>query len=498
MLDARQRDGFVVSSWVFARLLGVTLLIAFVSIGVQAQGLFGPTGIAPIADFVASAQRAGHSFFVHPSFFWFWSGDGSITTVWVVGAIAGTAMALGVLPGLAALVGWAAYLSFVAVGWPFMSFQWDTLLLEVTFTSMFFVPWCVRDRLRTHCDPNPVARWALWFLLFRLVFRSAWVKLASGDATWQDLTALEYHYFTQPLPTVFAWYADKLPGWFQKTSCALMFVIEFGAPFLLVVPRASVRRTGAALIAALMGAIALTGNYGFFNLLTVLLCLTALDDGLLSRFFGRRLATPASERKISNWKQRTFIGPAVVILIAAIVFFGGTFGERRRARFLSPLYAFATFNNYGLFAVMTTTRPEIVLEGTLDWEHWEPYVFRYKPGPVERAPVWVAPHQPRLDWQMWFAALGDFRRNYWLAHTMRRLLDGEPEVLDLLETNPFEKQPPRQIRALVYEYSFTTADDRRETGAWWSRGEPKLYAPVLGEPPPTGGGAADPATSTEP
>lgn len=472
----------------FARLLGLTLFIAFVSIGVQSGGLFGARGIAPIAEFVGSARRAGHSFFAHPSLFWFGSSDGAITGVWVLGALASSMLAVGILPRVAALVCWFGYLSFVSVGWPFMSFQWDTLLLEVTFTAVFFVPWTVWDRPRTHREPNPVARWALWFLLFRLVFRSGWVKLASQDPTWHDLTALEYHYFTQPLPTVFAWFADQLPAWVQRTSCALMFVVELGGPFLIAVPRAAVRRSAALLIVALMGLIALTGNYGFFNLLTVLLCLTVLDDGLLSRFRPTKTdVTPRDETedsKRSAWKSRASIGPAIIIVVTALVFLGGTFGERRGARFLSPLYAFATFNNYGLFAVMTTTRPEIVLEGTRDGERWEPYVFRYKPGPLGRAPVWVAPHQPRLDWQMWFAALGDFRMNAWLAAFMRGLVANEPAMIELIETNPFFDQPPRQVRALVYDYEFTTPEERNETGNWWKRGEPKLYAPVIGEPLP--------------
>lgn len=481
----------------FARLLGVTLLIAFVSIGVQAMGLFGSRGISPIADFVGSAQRAGHSFFAHPSLFWFGTGDGMISAVWVVGALSALALTVGVLPRLAALICWFAYLSFVAVGWPFMSFQWDTLLLEVTFTAVFFVPFRVWDRFDAHREPNPVARWALWFLLFRLVFRSAWVKLASEDPTWQGLTALEYHYFTQPLPTVFAWFADQLPLWFQKLSCALMFVIEFGAPFLLAVPNAIVRRTGALLIVGLMALIALTGNYGFFNLLTVLLCLTALDDGLFFRF-AHASAPVAPNDEAPPWPSRASVGPAIILVVAAVIFIGGTFGERRGARFLSPLYAFATFNNYGLFAVMTTMRPEIVLEGTSDGVDWEPYVFRYKPGPLGRAPVWVAPHQPRLDWQMWFAALGDFRMNPWLARFMRGLLDDDSAMVDLLETNPFADRPPRQIRALVYDYEFTTPSEREATGHWWKRGEPKLYAPVLGEPPPQTADPAGASPSTEP
>ncbi len=477
------RSRFVISSWVFARALGAVLLIAFVSLGVQANGLFGEHGVTPISSFVASAHRANHRFFDHPSLLWFGASDTMITAVWVLGVIASVALLIGWVPKLAALVCWLAYLSFVTVGWPFMSFQWDTLLLETCFTAVFFVSWGPWDRLHTHGEPNKVARWALWFLLSRLMFRSAWVKLASQDPTWADLSALTYHYWTQPLPTVLAWYADQLPRWLHELSCLLMFIIEFGAALLLWVPRAWARRAGATLIIVLMALIALTGNYGFFNLLTVLLCVTLLDDQLLERFVSKRLLERLVAREEPTWRTKASVAPALVIALSAIIFYTGTFGERRMPGWLRPVYPFSTLNNYGLFSVMTTSRPEIIIEGSRDGEDWEPYRFRYKPGPLDEAPSWVAPHQPRLDWQMWFAALGDFRRNPWLASFMRGLLENEPPIVELLEGNPFEDSPPTQIRALIYEYEFTSPDERRESGHWWKRGEPMLYAPVLARRP---------------
>ena len=481
VLESTDNKTFAISSWVFARALGAVLLIAFVSLGVQAKGLFGADGVMPISMFVESAKRAGHSFAQHPSALWWGGSDGMIAGVWVVGLIAATALLLGLVPKVALAVSWFAYLSFVSLGWPFMSFQWDTLLLEVSFTAFFFVPWGIWDRPGSHPEPHPVARWALWWLLFRLVFRSAWVKLASGDATWADMSALTFHYWTQPLPTALGWYANLLPDWFQKLSCVLMFIIEFGAPMLIWVPRAWARRTAAGLIAALMLVIALTGNYGFFNLLTVALCIPLLDDGLFGRFVPNRFTSDAPPRRESKWNIWPGVAPTLVIALSATIFFTGTFGQRVPV-WLSPVYRFSTFNNYGLFAVMTTERREINIEGTLDGETWKPYVFRYKPGPLDRAPVWNTPHQPRLDWQMWFAALGDYRRNPWLSNLMRRLLQDEPTVLELIGENPFGEEPPKQVRAVVYRYEFTTRDERNTTGQWWKRRDRVLYAPILGVP----------------
>ena len=470
---------FTLSSWLFARALGVVLLIAFVSLGLQAKGLFGADGVVPISMFVESAKSAGHSFWQHPSALWWASGDGMIVGVWVVGIVASVALLIGLVPKAALGVSWFAYLSFVSLGWPFMSFQWDTLLLEVSFTALFFVPWRVRDRLREHREPHPVARWALWWLLFRLIFRSAYVKLASGDAAWADLSALTYHYWTQPLPTVLAWYANLLPDWFQSLSCALMFAVEFGAPILIFVPHPWARRAAAGSVAGLMLSIALTGNYGFFNLLTIVLCIPLLDDHLLGRLVPGRFMSAARSQRGPRWSTSPAVAPALVIMLSAGVFFTGTFGQRAPG-WLSPIYRFATFNNYGLFSVMTTERPEISIEGTLDGENWKPYVFPYKPGPLDRAPVWSTPHQPRLDWQMWFAALGDYQRNVWLGNLMTRLLQGEPSVLELIGENPFEEAPPKQVRALIYRYELTDRGERDATGQWWKRRDRMLYAPILG------------------
>ena len=473
----RRRVDYRLSSWLYARALGAVLLTAFVSLAVQAHGLFGDHGITPIADFVASARRAGHSVWEHPSLFWWTSGDGAITAMLWLGAVASVALLVGLVPRLALLLAWGSYLSFVSVGWPFLSFQWDSLLLETSFVSIFFVPWRVWDRLRGHCSPHPVARWAVWWLLARLMFRSAYVKLASGDPSWANLSALEYHYWTQPLPTVLAWYANRFPAWVQKLSCLGMFIIEFVAPVAIFVPRVSMRRAAALSLMGLMVLIAATGNYGFFNALACVLALSLLDDDFLAPVFrtDEREVPPATTGLQYHVEA---IAPALVIVLTGFIFVTGTFGPGP-SRSLAPVYRWSSFNNYGLFAVMTTERPEIIIEGSRDGQSWEAYEFRYKPGRLDRAPVWVQPHQPRLDWQMWFAALGDFRRNPWLASFMRRLLEAEPLVLELLEHDPFESERPIAVRAVIYRYGFSSAEERRQDGDWWQRSDPRLYAPVL-------------------
>jgi len=265
-----------------------------------------------------------------------------------------------------------------------------------------------------------------------------------------------------------------------------MFFIELVVPFFIFAPRRPRLAAFAALVALQLVIIA-TGNYGFFNVLTILLCVPLLDDAYLARALPARVAT-AGNRETRRLRPR--VGRLAVAVVSFAIFLlsfahlaGRMYGYAalpsvlgRLVRLAAPLHV---ASSYGLFANMTTERREIVIEGSQDGQSWEPYEFRWKPGDLQRRPSFVAPHQPRLDWQMWFAALGDYRRNPWLISLMRRLLDGAAPVLDLLASNPFPDQPPRHVRAVIYDYRFTDVDTRRATGQWWLRGDSKPYTPTL-------------------
>jgi hypothetical protein len=321
------------------------------------------------------------------------------------------------------------------------------------------------------------------------MFLSGAVKLLSGDPTWRNLTALEYHYWTQPLPIPVAWYAAQLPAWFQKTSVVGVFTIELAVPFLIFTPR-RFRRIGAGLIVGLQLLIVLTGNYGFFNLLTIFLCILLLDDSLISRWLPTRLVNRLTVRTSAE-RYSSPAAPAEkvirAVLAVLILMISGsemlqTFGRGAAlpgfARQLVGRQApFDLANSYGLFAVMTTSRVEIVVEGSNDGVTWQPYEFKYKPGDLARRPPWVAPYQPRLDWQMWFAVFGTYQENPWFSNFMVRLMQGAPEVTALLEKNPFPDGPPLYVRALAYGYHFTDFSARRATGDWWRREGEELYFP---------------------
>jgi len=483
-------SAFLLSRWVFLRLLGLVYLISFLSLRVQILGLAGERGIMPAGAFLHLVQgRLGpESYHLFPTLAWISASDASLKLLCSGGALLAGLVILGLATGPALALCWALYLSILTVGRDFLSFQWDILLLEAGFLAIFLAPWLPPEApWRQGSRPPPkTVLWLLRWLLFRLVFLSGAVKLLSGDPNWRNLTALDYHYWTQPIPTPLAWYVAQLPSWFQKTSTVGVFILELGVPFLVLAPR-RLRRAGASLIIAFQLLIASTGNYAFFNLLTIVLCLLLLDDVVWRRWLPRRLVNriypqrPASRlAPVGRWARAAL---AVMILLTSgtemLTDFGWGGAVPGFVHALVEWQApYGLANSYGLFAVMTTRRLEIQVEGSNDGYNWLPYEFKYKPGELARRPPWVAPYQPRLDWQMWFAALGSYQQNRWFVNFIIRLLEGAPEVTALLEKNPFPNAPPRYIRAVGYDYHFTNFTERRTTGDWWRREQKRLYFPV--------------------
>jgi len=483
--------------WAFLRALGVVYLVAFLSFWMQIKGLVGENGILPAKDYIQSLERAASDsqvgmarYFLVPTLCWFRADDPSLQWQCGIGVLLSVLVIVGIAPAPCLFLLWLIYLSLTTIGQIFLGYQWDNLLLETGFLAIFFAPGGIWPKLSQERPVSPVMLWLLRWLLFRLMFSSGCVKLLSGDPTWHNLSALRYHYETQPLPTWIGWYAFQMPVWAQSVCAAILFLIELIVPFFIFFPR-RLRLTAFWLFLGLQVVIALTGNYGFFNLLTMGLCLLLLDDQALLKLVpaSRRrtviLSTaddPTVALKRLSVARRLAVGVLVLFIVTlTLVPICGLFHFRP-----GPLVAiwekaqsFRSVNGYGLFAVMTTSRPEIIVEGSNDGQSWLAYEFKYKPGDLQRAPGFVAPGQPRLDWQMWFAALGDIRQNPWFLYFCRRLLEGSPEVLALLRNTPFPKAPPKYLRALVYDYHFTDLSTRRRTGAWWKRELRGEYCPPI-------------------
>jgi hypothetical protein len=437
----------------FLGILGFVYFIAFLSFGIQAMGLIGSRGISPAAEYLnAARESAGRTAWWYvPTLLWFNPSDTAIRGLWIFGVSVSVLAAVGRLPRVLLAGCLILWLSICTAGQDFFSFQWDVLLLEAGFLAIF-------------ADSSRLRVWLFRWLLFRLMFFSGLIKLLSHDVTWRNLTALSYHYETQPLPTPVAWYMHQLPMGFQKASTLFVFLAELIVPFLFFAPK-RVRHIGAWITIGLQLLIMITGNYAFFNMLTIALTMFLFIDS----------EKPAIESRTHR-----------AVSVALVVFIGGLSalqflelfsvelppGGAEIMHLVAPL---RIVNSYGLFANMTTTRPEIIMEGSNDGANWLAYEFPYKPGDPLRAPPVVAPHQPRLDWQMWFAALGTYQQNRWFVDFVGRLLHGEPSVLRLLRYNPFPTAPPKYIRARLYLYHFT---DRRQRG-WWTREERGLYFPAV-------------------
>lgn len=513
--------------------LALVCLIAFLSLWSQVDGLAGSGGIAPAASWLEALSQRGYGWIDLPTLAWLDASDAGLQRLCGAGVLLSVLLLLDVAPALCALLIWMLYLSLVQVCNVFLHFQWDSLLVETSLLAALVLPWRLRPAwwLRVGVPPEPppgaLGRALLWWLLFRFMFESGVVKLTQdGNGAWHDLSALSFHYMTQPLPNGLSWWVWSLPRRLHELSALGTFAIEIGVPFLIIAPR-RVRHLACALLIALQLLIGLTGNYGFFNLLTIALCLTLLDDQALAalgawcrRAWRRRggestraaadapdahdaaagpNAPPAGSCSLEAagslppWtpEPREPLVQRAVLALYALVAVAVGLGQVHQAfapRAQPPVAAvqqldqlvapFVSLNSYGLFRTMTLTRPEILVQGSSDGQTWVDYDFRWKPGATDARPRWVGPHMPRLDWQLWFEALRwegsvNPRRPYepsgWFASFLVRLLEGEPAVLELLADNPFRDAPPRAVRALLYDFRFADADEHARSGHWWVR-----------------------------
>jgi predicted DCC family thiol-disulfide oxidoreductase YuxK len=470
-------------SWLFLRSLALIYLIAFWSFGVQATGLVGSDGILPVqADLQALAAQYGHkAYWMFPSVFWLDASNTALKAVAAAGSVASVLLFANILPRLMLPLLFVLYLSVDYAGQVFFNFQWDFLLLEAGFLAIF-LPY-----------GSPYILFLLHWVLFRLRFLSGLSKLLSGDPSWAHFTALDYYFETQPLPHVGAWYANQLPDWLLRVGVGWTFFVELVVPFLMFLPR-NPRLFAAWTTIVMQVLIIMTSNHNFFNLLSIALCLLLFDDRAFRWLHYRRWSTARARGIIRGFLYVARLAPGrfanVFGAALAVVIFSSTLSMMWSTTTGGPLPAFNepvvralvqwhVVNNYHVFPIITTQRPELIVEGSMDGTHWKAYGFKYKPGDPKRRPPFVVPYQPRLDWQMWFAALypPNSRVAYWFYDFMRRLLQGSPDVLALLGHNPFPDHPPKYLRARLDLYKFATPEVRRKTGKWWTRKPLGVYVP---------------------
>ena len=486
--DKNPDNSYQITRFVFLRALGLVYTVAFLGLALQGATLFGEDGLLPARRFlhIMSGQEAQidvplswEIFARLPTIFWL-----SQKNLWLAigawsGVVLSAAMMLGYANAISCTLLWMLYMSFVHIGQDFYSFGWDILLLETGFLAIFLCPlWEARPF--PSLPPPRMVFWLLRWLTFRIYLGAGLIKVRS-DPCWLDLTCLIYHYETQPIPNPLSWLLHQAPPWFHKVGVLWNHVTELLVPFFLFSPR-FLRLTAAILLALFQVMLILSGNLSFLNWLTLTVTLGCFDDG----FYTRLIPKVASFCRQNTRRSR--IQVAVTLALAVLVL------TKSRAPALNLLAsrqimngsfdALHLVNTYGAFGAVGKTRNEVILEGTSDpnpsqLSLWKPYEFLYKPGDISRRPPVIAPYQPRIDWQIWFAAMATYNEHPWLIHLTYKLLKGSPEIRRLIAHDPFADtgEKVRFIRARLYRYRFTQIGE--ESSNWWQRELVSEYFPPL-------------------
>src|ERR1700739_490833 len=521
------RDGApsrLVPRWIFLRALALIYFSAFYSLLFQIKGLIGPRGILPVHDYLAAVaqQYPSTRLWIAPTLFWISSSSGALMLVTWIGLAASLGALVNLWPRLSFLICFVCFLSFVSAANEFSNYQSDGMLLEAGFIALFFVPRGLMPGLGAASPPSRASLFLLQWEWFRIYFESGMVKLVSGDRQWRTLTAMDEYYQNGPLPTWIGWYVEHLPHWFHAASAAGPLLLVLRLVWMLFLPR-RVRMVCFFIATPWQIVVILTANYTFLNYLVLSLGFLLLDDKFLLPLIPARFRTlvaaadvsmkaneqpqqpesaddeiePAPERPVQGRVSRSLSGhlSAIRLAITAVmltwIFYDTTVemigipfrNQSLPAMPIAALEPFRIANQYGLFAVMTNGRYEIEFQGSNDGQNWTPYPFRNKPQALNEAPRIYAPYQPRFDWNLWFASLGDWRQDALVPLTEQRLLENDKDVLALFRSSPFPQSPPRYVRAVLWQYWFTSREEKRASGNWWRRQYLGMYAPELTRTP---------------
>jgi len=457
----REDGRYRLVSRVFLACLALIYLAAFTSTALEITGLVGERGIAPAEmSLEARFARLGEwAWLRYPTLFWLSSTNWALLAASYAGCLFALLLLVNWRPRLMLVLLFVFYLSFYQVGQIFFMFQWEFLLLEAGFIAIFLSG-----------GANRLLVFLLHWLLFRLRFLSGLSKLASGDPSWNGLSALQHYFETQPLPHMGAWYAHQLPEWLLRAGTGATLFVELVVPFFIFLPR-PFRLFAAAATIVIQVLIILTSNHNFVNLLTIALCLFLLDDQALRSLLPHRLPAPASSP--ARQRRGSLLQPLVaLVLVGTSLFASYELLNRDTLRFdayapVNWVRGWGLGNVFHIFPNMQTERQELVIEGSHDGRDWRAYDFRYKPDFPGDRPRFIMPLHPRLDWMMWFVPPQDPRQRYWFGGLLYRLHQNEPDVTALLRHNPFAHEAPRYLRVLAYRYRFATPRERAQHGRVW-------------------------------
>lgn len=461
MLEGLYGGHYWLARWLFQRGLALIYLIAFLSAALQFRGLLGADGLLPVPDYLrrVSFREAPSVFHLHYSDRFFalvaWSGVGLSAL-----ALAGLSESGPIWISMVVwFVLWALYLSIVNVGQTFYGFGWESLLVEAGFFAIFLGP--------SWLAPSLMMILLLRWIAFRVEFGAGLIKLR-GDECWRDLTCLDYHYETQPLPNPVSWFAHRLPRAFHRSSVLGNHFFQLVVPWGLFLPQ-PVASISAALIIFSQSWLVLTGNFAWLNHLTIVLAFAGLSDGVITQILPVAIPTTMARPLAFD----VVLGVVLVLTLVLSYFPVRNMLSRRQFMNFSfnPLHL---VNTYGAFGTITKRRLEVIVEGTRAQRitpeaDWKEYEFKAKPGDPRRTPTVVAPYHLRLDWLMWFLPFSPHRLPLWFSNFAEKLMEGEPAVLSLIRHDPFGDRPPNFVRARFFRYQFTDPDEKRSTGQWWAR-----------------------------
>jgi hypothetical protein len=498
----RGASGRLLPRWLFLRALGLIYYSAFFSLVFQIRGLIGPHGILPANEYLqALAENYGHTgYWYAPTLLWFSSGSHTLSGICWVGMIASLLLVLNFWPRGTLAVCFVCFLSFVGAAQEFSGYQSDGMLLEAGFIALFLAPGGFRPGWGEDSPPSRASVFLLLWECFRIYFESGVAKIRGGDPQWRNFTALDEYYQNGPLPTWIGWYMEHLPHWFHAATSFFTLALELVLVWAMFLPR-RFRIACFFVVTAWQIGIILSANYTFLNYLVLLLGILLLDDQfvlaylpsfLKKSFLATKEAKPlAQQQEERAWRKKlgtqiSALRLAVTAVMLSWIFYA-TFAELvwmfkplpLPTTPVSALEPFRIANRYGLFAVMTRGRYEIEFQGSDDGQTWLVYPFRFKPQDPSKAPGIYAPFQPRFDWNLWFASLGSWRQEPIVVRTEQNLLRGDADVLSLFAANPFPHAPPKQVRAVIWQYWFTTPAEKSSQGLWWRSQLLGLYAPIL-------------------
>ncbi len=525
MFDSQRgpRDRLI-PRWIFLRAIGLIYFSAFFSLIFQIRGLIGPDGILPADEYLKAVARqlgTGRGVWFAPSILWLAGGNHAVIVLCWVGMLASVLLVANLWPRGTLLMCFLCFLSFVAAAQDFSGYQSDGMLLEAGFIALFLAPCGFRPGLAPNSPSSRASLFLLQWEWFRIYFESGLAKMLGGDPEWRHFTAMDEYYQNGPLPTWIGWYVQHLPHRFHYSTAVATIALELGLVWMLFLPRRW-RIVCFFIVTPWEIGVIFTANYTFLNYLVLCLGFLLLDDRFFLRFLPRwRKVVPETESTVAGGTQRgsetglqrlfpaagdpTLPQPAhepsfrrrlniVKLSLASFMLlwiFYATTLEMIWMFWQLPLPAvpiealepFRIANRYGLFGVMTRGRYEIEFQGSDDGQIWAAYPFRFKPQALNEPSGIYAPYQPRFDWNLWFASLGQWQDYPIVPRTEVKLLENDKEVLTLFKSNPFANHPPHEIRAVLWQYWFTTMSEKRTSGLWWRRELVGLYAPTIEREP---------------